>query len=419
MLEQTILEKVTLQITDGKHGDCKNESNSGYYFISSKDIRNGKIIYEDARQITKADFLETHRRTKLEAGDILITSSGAIIGRMGIAKNQAETPRTTFQKSVAIVKPNQQKVLPIWLYYHLLANTFKLVNLAGGTAQPNLLLRDLRNLKVSVPPIPTQRKIAAILSTYDDLIENNTRRIAILEEMARRLYQEWFVNFCFPGHQSIPLVDSALGPIPQGWEVKSIKGVSDLITRGISPKYDESSESLVINQKCIRNQKLNLAEARRHLTKFTEAKLVQLGDVLINSTGVGTLGRTTQVYDVISDCTVDSHVSIVRPKPSINVDYFGFTLLSLEPHFESLGVGSTGQTELSRDSIGNTEIICPSPEIQNFFSSVVSPIRHEIMVLLKKNANLRATRDLLLPRVISGELDVEHLDISISEMDLD
>jgi len=196
------LEYICHLITDGKHGDCNNQEKSGYYFLSAKDVNNGKLNYTNARQITKEDFLQTHKRTQLEPLDILLSNSGTI-GRMAIAKKNELTYKTTFQKSVAILKPNQDRVNFQWLYYYLLCKIEQLANMAGGTAQKNLLLRDLREFKIDLSSLPTQQKIAGILSAYDDLIENNTRRIEILEEMARMLYQEWFVKFRFPGHESV------------------------------------------------------------------------------------------------------------------------------------------------------------------------------------------------------------------------
>src|SRR5215207_7462738 len=106
------LQNVCHLITDGKHGDCQPEENSGYYFLSAKDVRDGKLSYKNTRQITKDDFLQTHRRTQLEPLDILIVSTGATIGRMAMASENEFTSRTTFQKSVAILKPNKELVSP-------------------------------------------------------------------------------------------------------------------------------------------------------------------------------------------------------------------------------------------------------------------------------------------------------------------
>ena len=233
--------------------------------------------------------------------------------------------------------------------------------MSNGATVHHLNMSDIRNLEV--PPLPSpkvQDQIASILSAYDDLVENNTRRIGILEEMAQMIYREWFVNFRFPGHEIVEMVESEMGLIPRGWMVEPLREVATLISRGISPQYDDDARGIVINQKCIRDGRLSLEHSRRQSKKISEDKLIRLGDVLINSTGVGTLGRVAQVLEPISDCTVDSHVSIVRSK--LNSEFFGRTLLQLEEHFERLGVGSTGQTELSRERIGSTTVIVPTAE---------------------------------------------------------
>jgi len=137
-------------ITDGKHGDCDDQANSGYYFVSVKDLSNGEIIYDNARQITKNDFEETHRRTNLTAGDILLTNAGTI-GRMAIVKDLPETKRTTFQKSVAVLKPNTKIAKTYFLFSLLKSHSKNIIDLAGGSTQSNLLLGDLRNYKIKYP----------------------------------------------------------------------------------------------------------------------------------------------------------------------------------------------------------------------------------------------------------------------------
>jgi type I restriction enzyme S subunit len=137
-------------ITDGKHGDCEDETNSGYYFVSVKDLSNGEIIYNKSRQITKKDFEETHRRTNLTSGDILLTNAGTI-GRMAIVKDLPETSKTTFQKSVAILKPKDGVAKSYYLYLLLKHNLKDIIDLAGGSTQSNLLLGDLRNFEIKYP----------------------------------------------------------------------------------------------------------------------------------------------------------------------------------------------------------------------------------------------------------------------------
>ena len=175
---------------------AKSQMGSGYYFISSKDVFDGSIHYDNARQITESDFIDTHCRTQLEAGDVLITNSGTI-GRMALVRDSDKVKKTTFQKSVAVLKADKNKIENGYLYYLLLYNFRKLVNLGGGAAQHNLLLGDLRKFEILVPEKPTQTRIASVISAYDDLIENNEKRIKALEEMAQLLYTEWFVKFKF------------------------------------------------------------------------------------------------------------------------------------------------------------------------------------------------------------------------------
>ena len=266
----------------------------------------------------------------------------------------------------------------------------------------HMRLGDIPSLEIDIPPLHVQRKIAGILSAYDDLIENNQRRIKILEKMARSLYREWFVHFRFPGHDKVKMVPSSLGSIPQGWELKKLADLTAFLGRGISPKYDDDGDSIVINQKCIRDQCLSLDQARRQTKPIPPDKCVRFGDVLINSTGVGTLGRVAQVYEDMERCTVDSHVSIVRPNTDTDVDFFGCMLLLKQETFEHLGVGATGQTELGRTAIGEVEIPIPPASFLKRFGALIRPTRTAVITLTKQCENLRRTRNLLLPRLLSG-----------------
>lgn len=157
---ETTLGENCLLITDGKHGDCENDSNSGYYFASAKDVRNSTILFDQARQITKSCFEETHRRTNLKAGDICMVNTGATIGRTSIAPNDERTSKTTFQKSVAVIKTIPEKLNNKYCCYLLQADLKKLTNTSSGTAVKNLLLGDLKKHSCHLPKsIATQLTI--------------------------------------------------------------------------------------------------------------------------------------------------------------------------------------------------------------------------------------------------------------------
>lgn len=331
---------------------------------------------------------------------------GIVIGRVGAYCGSVVYYPGKFWASdnTIVVKPKDE--LSSTRFFAYLLTAMNLNRHAGGAAQPLVTQGTLKAVPAQVPGPPEQRRIASILSAYDDLIENNTRRIAILEEMARRIYEEWFVHFRFPGHESVRMVESELGAVPEGWNPTTLGATCAYINRGIAPKYDDTAQGVVINQKCIRGQRLSLSESRRQSKPVPREKSVKPGDVLINSTGVGTLGRVAQVMETLEHCTVDTHVSIVRPSSEVDTDFFGLALLSKQAHFEAQGVGSTGQTELSRARISDTEILMPPHLLQEQFGKLVRPMRLLAVRLQAKNGNLRATRDFLLPKLISGELDV-------------
>lgn len=399
MIEKALAE-LTLNITDGKHGDCRGKDDSGYYFISCKDIREGQIHYEDARQIIEEDFWDTHKRTQLEPDDILVTNSGTI-GRMAFVRDVPLTYRTTFQKSVAIVKPDKAKIFPKYLYYQLQNCVDDFINRSNGAAQKNLLLSTMRAFKMNIhEDEDLQMHIAAILSAYDDLIENNQKQIKLLEEAAQRLYKEWFVDLRFPGHETTPIVDG----IPQGWERMVLSEVTSVLKRGISPKYSDNGKYSVINQKCIRSSIMDISESRRQEKEYVPTLNLQDSDTVICSTGTGTLGRVGRVYGDYPNTTFDSHVTLVRAKE--NPNYIYHVVKSQQEYLMGMGRGSTNQQELYRDVIERLVVLCPSQDILLKADRVLNAIHCKIKAVYLQNNLLVESRDRLLPKLMSGELEV-------------
>ena len=401
MIKRT-LQELCLNITDGKHGDCENEENSGYYFISCKDIFDGQINYKNARQITKADFEETHKRTMLEVDDILLTNSGTI-GRMAFVTDREATTKTTFQKSVAIIKPDKQKVLPRYLYYQLQNCVPQFINSSNGSAQKNLLLSTMRTFRIEIEENrEKQEKIANTLSAYDDLIENNQKQIKLQEEAARRLYKEWFVDLRFPGHENTKIVDG----VPEGWSKSTVSEVSAVLRRGISPKYNEKARGIVINQKCIRQTIVSYDEARTQEKKYPAELEMMESDIVICSTGAGTLGRVGQIFEAKGNATLDSHVTLIRANEKIGQQSLFWSLKMQQDYLMSAGKGSTNQLELSRETIGSCEILIPERKIAEQVEKNFVAIHNKMKECSMQIARLREVRDLLLPKLMSGEMKV-------------
>lgn len=189
----------------------------------------------------------------------------------------------------------------------------------------------------------------------------------------------------------------------------TLEDITSLVTRGIAPKYSDESDQIVINQKCIRDHMLDLSPARKHLPKKINEKWLKKGDFLINSTGQGTLGRAAQIWFDPVNMTVDSHVTIVRPKNEKLIYYIGIWGILHEREIESLHTGSTGQTELPRDRVKGLELLLPDENALDQFNSVVKPITEFIISNQNENIRLADLRDSLLPKLMSGEIDVSDI----------
>ena len=278
-----ILQNVTTLITDGKHGDCKNQNESGYYFLSAKDVKNGNLEYSNARQITKQDFIDSHKRTQLELNDVLLTNSGTI-GRLALVKNVQKVKHTTFQKSVAIIKPDKHVLNSHFLYYYLLINTNHINEIASGTAQQNLLLKDLRNFKIVVPMLNIQKKIVNHLYNIDLKIENLQNQNKILKQMVQAIFKSWFVDF----DGITEFENSELGKIPKMWRIVKL---SDFITlqKGISykGKYLENNGNPMINLGNIsKNGGFINHKIKYYTGKFKTHHTINSHDIVIANTDI-------------------------------------------------------------------------------------------------------------------------------------
>ena len=402
MIKRT-LQELCLNITDGKHGDCENEGNSGYYFISCKDIFDGQINYKNARQITKADFEETHKRTMLEVDDILLTNSGTI-GRMAFVTDREATTKTTFQKSVAIIKPDKQKVLPRYLYYQLQNCVPQFINSSNGSAQKNLLLSTMRTFQIEIEENrEKQEKIANTLSAYDDLIENNQKQIKLLEEAAQRLYKEWFVDLRFPGHENTKIADG----VPEGWNWCKLEDAIQL-----DPKVTLTKERMkqFIPMSALSTSSMVLDESQFTETTSNSGSKFQNGDTLLaRITPCLENGKTAYVSGLkSSEGAVGSTEYIVMRAKTINA--YMVYLLARTDDFRQSAInsmsGSDGRQRVKSDKLKMLDYLHPTSELVEKFENVEEPIFEKIYRLSKQMQQAKQARDLLLPKLMSGEVEV-------------
>jgi type I restriction enzyme, S subunit len=404
--DSTTWERVPIVDLCAEHVDCVNrtapvlDEPTPFKMIRTTNVRNGFIDTDNVKYVSEETYKRWTRRLVPKRGDVILTREAPL----GDAGKVRSDDHIFLGQRLYHFRPDPNKLDADFLLYALMAPDLQgqIRALGSGSTVEHMRLGDIPSLEIEAPALSVQRRIGGILSAYDELIENNQLRIRILEEMARSLYREWFIHFRFPGHDKVKMVSSPLGPIPQGWEVKKLADLTAFLSRGISPNYDDEGDSIVVNQKCIRGQRLSLEPARRQTKPIPADKCIRFGDVLINSTGVGTLGRVAQVYEVMEQCTVDSHVTIIRRNSDTDIDFFGCALLLKQETFERLGIGATGQTELSRAAIGEVKIPTPPDSLQKRFGALAHSMRTAANTLSKQTETLRRTRDLLLPRLLSG-----------------
>ena len=295
----------------------------------------------------------------------------------------------------------------------------ELLNLASGSIFTHLTKDTIRNFPIPYPE--SRHKIAAILSPYDDLIANNTRRIQILEEMAQTIYRQWFIEFQFPGHENVPMVESELGRIPQGWEIKELdEVVSEIIDyRGKTPKKlgGDWSESGIIALSAMnvkQGRLVNLEKAKfvsEELYKKWMKSEVEKNDILMTSEAP--LGEAYCFAEKKKIC-LSQRLFCIRANPNIIKPAVLFYAIRSPAIQNQLHARATGTTVagIRQAALRKISVIIPSLQLQSRAESVLGTLIATRETLDKKNINLRQTRDLLLPKLISGALDVSQLDIN-------
>ena len=289
-----------------------------------------------------------------------------------------------------------------YVFYWLLSQASTLSAIVGVTTigAGKFDMDVIKRLEISYPEKEVRNEIIRIADAISDKIRLNTAINENLEQQAQALFKAWFVDF-----------EPFGGVMPEDWSECILDSMCSLIIKGITPKYNEHSAQLVINQKCVRNHQIDLSLARCHEPKKVNEKWLQYGDIVVNSTGTGTLGRAAQVLFTPNNMTVDSHVTIIRASKQEYIYYLGLWATSHEHDFEMLQTGSTGQTDLPRERLKQMQIVLPSDSILSSFSKVIKPIADIRIQKQQETQRLSALRDTLLPKLMNGEIDVSVVQI--------
>ena len=342
----------------------------------------------------------------LNRGDLIIAMTEQAEGLLG---SSAIIPRSgvyLHNQRLGLVQIRDQENTDQHFVYYLF-NTKpvrqQIRGSASGTKIRHTAPSRIANVKVSVPPLPVQRRIAGILSAYDELIENSQRRIKILESMARALYREWFIHFRFPGHEAVPLIPSPLGKIPQGWEVRKLDEIAEEMRRNV-PKGTLEDPAPFVGLEHIPRRSLAL-NAWESTTELGSNKLeFKKGEVLF--------GKIRPYFHKVSVAPFDGLCSadtiVIRSR---RPDHYAIVVGCVSSdEFVSLATATSNGSKMPRASwsvLAEHQIALPPSTVAHQFSAIIEPAIAQMQTLVFQNQNLRRTRDLLLPRLLSGQIDVD------------
>jgi type I restriction enzyme, S subunit len=409
-----LIESGILEIGDGYRAKNSEMGLVGLPFARAGNIDNG-FHFEDADLLDEMNVPKAGSKIS-RPGDVVFTSKGTV-GRFAFVR--PETKRFVYSPQLCYWRIKDSSIIdPRFLFYWMHGRDFttQVHQVKGLTDMADYVsLGDQRRMKITAPPLPAQRKIAAILSAYDDLIENNTRRIAILEEMAQSLYREWFVHFRFPGYEKKRLVESELGLIPEGWEVKTLSKFGAVVTgktpSKLHPEYFDEEYMPFIkipdmhgNVFCIKTEE-GLSE---------EGVLSQSNKSLPpNSLCISCIGTAGIVSITTTFSQTNQQINSIVLNNNFEREILYFALLDLKETINQYGSNGATMVNLNKGKFEALKVVYPENTVVMKFHRLTHPMFEEIKTFQQKNANLRKTRDLLLPKLISGEMDVEGLDIHV------
>lgn len=376
------LKDIAISIFDGVHNSVLDNENGDCFLLSAKNIKNGIISFDQTdRKIDKSTRDKLSKRTNLAKDDVLVTTVGTV-GELAIVDENYQ--KYEFQRSVGIIKCNQEIVLPQYLYYLLKTESYNyyLHVVATGVAQPCIFLSTLKNIKVKLPNLHVQSDVVSVLSKYDKLINNYQKQIEDLQNLAGELYKEWFVRFRFPGHEKASFENG----IPAGWKVDKIKNRVKRLSFGKTYKKDEvltDGEIIVIDQS--ESEYLGYHNGEPSHKATIDEPIALFGD------------HSCKYELMTRDFSLGENVI---PFVSQNIDVYYL-------YYAVYKIVETEEYKRHWSLFINKKILIPEEKLQLMFRKYALSIKKQTEILSFQITNLSKQRALLLPRLMSGKLEVK------------
>lgn len=377
-------------------------------YIRARDIKKGKINTDDLIYLEDYVFQKI-KRYIINSGDIAITIVGASVGDTGYAAENVDGYNLT-ENAVRLTN-YKNNVDSKFLHYVLAQKQYHdyMQLIAGAAAQPKLGIYKVKRIKVELPNLEKQKKIANILSPYDNLIENNNKRIRLLEQMAENLYKEWFIRFRFPGYEDMEFIDR----FPKEWQKVKLDDVLNKIATGLNPRKNfvlgegqnfyvtiknMADNTVYLDDKC---DKIN----DDAIIKINKRSDLKIGDLLFS--GIGTIGRVCLIHIPTDNWNISESIFTMRANEKISSEFLYMLLLSqdVQNYCQSKANGSA-QKGIRMGDLRKYTFLLPVKNTINDFTNQISPLLSNVSLLRNKNKNLIKQRDMLLPRLMSGKLKV-------------
>lgn len=394
--EKVKLNDVCSSIYDGDHNaPPKSDTGVPFVTISNIDAADGSIDFSNTAHVPNSYFESLKPERRPRPGDVLYS----VVGSFGIPSLVKDQKPFVFQRHVAILRPND-RIEPEYLYYSMKSRNFYhwADSVAIGAAQRTVTLGQLREKTIALPPLPVQSRIAGVLSAYDKLIENNRKQIKLLEEAAQRLHKEWFVDLRFPGHETTPIHNG----IPEGWKRTTVGEICELI-RDSSRPDDRNESTMYIGLEHMPKNSICL-NMYGDVSSATGSKLnFRKNDILF--------GKIRPYFHKVGFAQCNGVTStdtlVMRAKPNC----FGILLeiVSSDAYVAYATATSKTGTKMPRadwNAMSAYELLEPSARVLAQFDGFVKQITDEIMNLSNQIVAAREARDRLLPKLMSGEIEV-------------
>lgn len=387
------LKDIAISVFDGVHNTVLDNENGDCFLLSAKNIKNGIISFDQTdRKIDKSTRDKLSKRTNLAKDDVLVTTVGTV-GELAIVDENYQ--KYEFQRSVGIIKCNQEIVLPQYLYYLLKTESYNyyLHVVATGAAQLCIFLSTLKNIKIKLPNLHVQSDVVSVLSKYDKLINNYKKQIKDLQNLASELYKEWFVRFRFPGYEKASFENG----IPVGWKYITLKELAN-VEMGQSPEscfYNRDKVGLPFHQGVGNYGALYLKD---EVYSSEGTRIAKSGSIIFSVRApVGKINIT------LNKIILGRGVAGINSKEGKN----GFLLWSLKSKFSKEDLIGNGSifASVTKVELLKQKILIPSRDILNEYDEFASDIEKRSRTLYLQVLNLSKQRDLLLPRLMSGKLE--------------